>query len=205
MRAAISLAILAAACGSLVAAAPTASNSIASRSAPSSAWYSQTLKRGTGGSAASGSTGNANAGNIVNDGDTVNNQPNASKCLTPIHDHLSQTLMINLDVANPGGNTVTGNAVAGDGSGYDGYGGDASSGSAGSANGGSVYNYGGDITNDSGASRYPFSIEPSSPLIAFTLMQILLVQAETHSVVTLLVATLRAERFPSDLTKLFTT
>ncbi|KAK7694462.1 hypothetical protein QCA50_001648 [Cerrena zonata] len=132
MRTAFSLALFTVVCGCLVAAAPTPSNTIAARSPLPALWYSLSTKRGQGGSASSGDTGDVNGGDIVSEGDSVNNAADAN-------------------VAVSGGTTVTGDAVAGNGSGSDGSGGDASSGNAGDANGGSIYNYGGDITNAAGA------------------------------------------------------
>lgn len=153
MRTSFSLVIITLACSSLVAAAPTptSANVVAHARLPD-VLHSLSVKRGQGGSAFSGDTDNANAGDIVNEGDTVDNATGASEYSVS---DLIQGEKPNqfTDTANDGGSTVTGDAVAGNGSGSDGTGGNASSGSAGSANGGSVYNYGGDITNAEGASK----------------------------------------------------
>lgn len=86
-----------------------------------------------GGNAVSGSTGDVDGGDVVNDSDadgTITNDAGAN-------------------LAGMGGTTESGDAVAGDSTG-----GSAFSGNTGNARGGSVYNSGGDITNDAGASKY---------------------------------------------------
>ncbi|KAH8103063.1 hypothetical protein BXZ70DRAFT_927956 [Cristinia sonorae] len=94
------------------------------------------LPHGNGGSAYTGSTGNVNGGDVINDGYWISNGYGANK-------------------AGSGGVSWSGDAFAGNGGYFGGNGGSAYTGSTGNANGGSVINTGAFISNAGGASEYP--------------------------------------------------
>lgn len=108
---------------------------------------------GAGGNAQTGNSGNANGGDVVNEGGYIWNGWGSSKFTSLPHHFLSTStdfpLCSLLDQAGNGGFTKSGNAYAGSGFGG---GGNAVSGNSGNANGGSVYNGGYAITNGPGSS-----------------------------------------------------